>query len=70
MMNIRNAHYNDAGGIDLELEHPDFGWIPFTATHDDPEEHGRAIFEAGVAGEYPVEGTLVVPERDGEDDDE
>jgi hypothetical protein len=26
--------------------------LPFTASHDDCEEHGRAIFAAAVAGEY------------------
>ena len=30
-MNYRNAKYiNDAGWIDCEIEHPDYGWIPYT----------------------------------------
>ena len=28
--------------IDCILVHPDLGEIPFTATSDDPEPHGRA----------------------------
>ena len=30
-MNYRNAKYiNDNGWIDCEIEHPQFGWIPYT----------------------------------------
>jgi len=30
-MNYRNAQYiNDNGWIDCEIEHPEFGWIPYT----------------------------------------
>ena len=30
-MNYRNAKYiNDSGWIDCEIEHPDYGWIPYT----------------------------------------
>ena len=30
-MNYRNAKYiNDNGWIDCEIEHPDYGWIPYT----------------------------------------
>ena len=43
-MNIRNAAYNAYGTIDCELEHPVFGWIPFTASSDDVEIHGREIY--------------------------
>ena len=39
-------HYNEDGSIDCELDHPDAGWIPFTARKDDPMEHGRLIFDA------------------------
>ena len=27
---IRNAAYNWSGGVDCEINHPDFGWIPHT----------------------------------------
>ena len=31
MTNYRNAQYiNDNGWIDCEIEHPEFGWIPYT----------------------------------------
>jgi hypothetical protein len=30
-MNYRNAQYiNDNGWIDCEIDHPDYGWIPYT----------------------------------------
>lgn len=45
-MSIRAPAFNRSGTIDCEIDHPDFGWIPFTASPDDPEEHGRAIYEA------------------------
>lgn len=28
--NIRNATYNRFGGVDCEIDHPDWGWIPHT----------------------------------------
>lgn len=43
-MNTKNAQYNVAGGIDCEIEHPRFGWIPFTASPDDEESKGRELF--------------------------
>lgn len=44
-MDYRNATYNQYGTIDLEIDHPDYGWIPFTASPDDPEPFGRAVYE-------------------------
>lgn len=41
--------------IDCEIEHPHYGWIPFTASHDDVEQHGREIFaqlSQGVVADY------------------
>jgi hypothetical protein len=48
-MDIRNPQYNSIGTIDCEIEHPVYGWIPFTASPDDVEEHGRAIYDAALA---------------------
>ena len=37
-MNYRNARYiNDQGWIDCEIEHPQFGWIPYTLNPDDDD---------------------------------
>ena len=43
-MNYRNPIYNENDTIDCEIEHPEYGWIPFTADPNDVEEHGRAIY--------------------------
>ena len=56
-MKVRNLKRNPIGAIDLELEHPDFGWVPFTASPNDPEEHGRIIFKEAEEGKLgPIEG--------------
>jgi len=53
-MLVRNPQYSNADGttIDVELNHPEYGWIPFTASPDDVEQHGRDIYVAAIAGEY------------------
>ena len=45
-MNYRNAKYNVFGTIDCEIEHPEYGWIPFTADPNDVEPLGAEIFNA------------------------
>jgi hypothetical protein len=39
-MNFKNAKYIKNGWIDCEIEHPKFGWIPFTC---DPNDTGTAF---------------------------
>jgi hypothetical protein len=39
-LETRNHQFTSDGAIDCEVNHPDFGWIPFTAKADDP--HGFA----------------------------
>jgi hypothetical protein len=37
-MNYRNARYvNDTGWINCELDHPEFGWIPYTLNPADTD---------------------------------
>lgn len=48
-MNFRNAKYNGFGTIDCEIEHPDFGWIPFTADPNDVEPIGAEVFNTAKA---------------------
>ena len=47
-MDIRNPIYNADGSIDCEIFHPDYKWIPFTASPDDIEQHGRDIYQAAL----------------------
>jgi hypothetical protein len=46
VMEVRNPVFNKRGTIDCEINHPVYGWIPFTASPDDCEDHGRAIYDA------------------------
>lgn len=53
-MEFRNARYNKDGTIDCEVNHLDFGWLPYTASNQDVEAIGREVFEAAknVASAY------------------
>lgn len=43
---FRNVVQLDDSRYDCEINHPVFGWIPFTADSNDVEPHGRAIWAA------------------------
>lgn len=71
-MQYKNARWTRHGGIDCDIEHPVYGWIPFTAKKDDVESFGVALFaELEASGnvapfnpdEYPLppEGVLFLP---------
>jgi len=65
-MKYRNAQWNSTGGIDCEIDHPTYGWIPFTARDDDTEEHGREIFakaQADAADYVPPDAATVLAEK-------
>lgn len=47
-MKFRKPSYNANGGIDMEIQHPKFGWIPFTASPNDPEKHGLSLFSEAM----------------------
>lgn len=49
MMEYRNPRFNEFRTIDCEINHERFGWIPFTASPDDPEEYGRRLYDQIVA---------------------
>lgn len=36
-MNYRNARYIDSARIDCEIEHPHYGWIPYTLDPSDTD---------------------------------
>lgn len=43
--------------IDCEIEHPVYGWVPFTASPNDVEVFGREVFNTlkqGTVAPYPV----------------
>lgn len=35
---VRNPEYNAKGDIDLEIKHPEHGWIPYTIDVSDEDE--------------------------------
>lgn len=46
---FRNVASLTDGRFDCEINHPQFGWIPFTADPNDVEPHGREICAAIAA---------------------
>lgn len=46
---VRNPAFTADGRIDCEIEHPVYGWIPFTADPDDVEAYGAEIYAAALA---------------------
>lgn len=59
--NIRNPNYAESGVINCEINHPVFGWIPFTASQDDSEAIGRGIFDVVVSGAIGEIGVFKIP---------
>ncbi len=51
---LKNAIRNLNGSIDCEWEHPELGWIPFTASELDSETHGQEIFKQLDALDLPI----------------
>ena len=60
-MQAKNPKYNQAGTIDLEIDNPKYGWIPFTASPDDVEQHGRDFYEQAIAGNFGPISAYVPP---------
>lgn len=63
MYECKNPQYAapDNSLINVEWNHPEFGWIPFTASPDDVEQHCRDIYAAAIAGEYGPVAHYVAP---------
>lgn len=63
-MQVRNPIYSNSTNttIDLEIEHPDYGWIPFTASPEDVEQHGRDLYAAAKRGDFGAIAPYVEPE--------
>ena len=58
-MNARNPQRNAFGSIDLEIEHSEYGWIPFTASPSDPA--GAQIYADAEAGQFGPVAPYVEP---------
>ena len=51
-MECKNPVKNKLGTITLDWNHPDHGWIPFTASPKDEMQYGREIYDRAMNGEY------------------
>lgn len=50
-LQARNPRWNHAGTIDLEVDFPGEGWLPFTA-HPTEGTHGPDLYARALAGEF------------------
>lgn len=50
--------------IDLEINHPDFGWIPFLATTYDVEDYGVELYHKAAAGDFGEVEPMPEPTKD------
>jgi hypothetical protein len=56
-MEYRNATLTASGAINCEINHPVYGWIPFTASPDDVEPIGAEVFNAAKDSAAPHQPT-------------
>ena len=61
IQNARNPKYVESGMIDIEIEHPTYGWLPFTASPDDSETLGRELHAAALAGKFGAISAYIAP---------
>lgn len=64
-MEYRNPVYSHPAQatIDMEINHPTFGWLPFTASPNDDIEYGRELFATAVASGTVAPYTPPTPEQ-------
>lgn len=60
-MNAKEPKFNASGSIDLILEHPTFGWIPFTAAENDSTQLGREMYGKAINGDFGAVAIYVAP---------
>ena len=65
-MQVRNPQYAVADNslVDMEIEHPEYGWIPFSANPNDVEQHGRELFAQAIAGQFGEIAPYVPPSNE------
>ena len=60
-MQARNPTQTAGAAIDLEIDHPVYGWIPFTASPDDVEQLGRDLYQQAAAGNFGAVAPYISP---------
>ena len=58
----RNASYHKDGGIDCEVNHPKFGWIPHLVHEDDNPAFFQHLKAKGGIGAYTAPVPTVDPQ--------
>ena len=61
MIEYRRPFFNSTRGIDCEINHADYGWIPFTASLDDVEQLGRDVYNLAVSSAAPYVAPAAIP---------
>lgn len=65
-LEARNPRWNSIGTIDLEFNHPDLGWMPFT-THPTNGQFGPTLHQLALDGAFgevePYEPPEPTPEE-------
>lgn len=60
-MLTRNLRYTVSGEVEMEIEHPTYGWIPFLASPDDTVPHGKDLYAEAIAGDLGAIAAYVAP---------
>jgi len=58
MIPIRNARFNQFGGIDCEV-YVSSEWLPFTASEDDSNAFGREVYAAAASNDQTIPARIV-----------
>lgn len=63
IIDVKNATWanEEHTQINVTITDTEYGDIPFTASPDDPEIHGRVLFNAAVTGEFGMIAEYVSP---------
>lgn len=63
-MLVKNIKYSSKDNyyIDMDIDHPIYGWIPFTASKYDLEVFGRELYNNAIDGVYGEIAPYVEPE--------
>ena len=62
ILSVRNPQATKDGGVDLEIEHSVYGWVPFHAVENDSEAHGRELYQRAMAGDFGPVSPYFEPE--------
>jgi len=59
VLSAKNPKYTKDGGIELEVEFAEVGFLPFLASPNDIETHGRDLYNRAMVGEFGTVASCV-----------